>query len=114
MGPRQCQRDRRQRRATRLSAAVSNHAIGGARPPGATPTSIAGHRRSAVLLAGPKGTEQVRCWLADRGISPELPNALLDASGARLPDRLAADLDAVFAGIGAGRVAKASLSTRVE
>jgi hypothetical protein len=89
-------------------------AIDGARLPGATPTSIVGHRRSAVLRAGPGGTERIRCWLADRDISPELPSALLDGSGARLPDRLAADLDAIFAGVGASRMAKASLSIRVE
>ncbi len=89
-------------------------AIDGARMPGATLTSIAGHRRSAALRAGPEGTERIRCWLADRDISPELPSALLDGSGARLPDRLAADLDAIFAGIGASRMVKASLSIRVE
>jgi uncharacterized protein DUF4384 len=89
-------------------------AIGGARLPGATPTSIAGHRRSAVWRAGPQGTEHVRCWFADRDISLELPHALLDGSGTHLPDRMAADLDAIFAGIGASRVAKASLSIRIE
>ena len=89
-------------------------AIDGARLPGATPTSIAGHRRSAVLRAGQAGTERLRCWLADRDISPELPQALLDGTGARLPDRLAADLDAVFATIGASRMAKASLNIRIE
>jgi Domain of unknown function (DUF4384) len=89
-------------------------AIDGARLPGATPASIPGHRRSAVLRAGATGTERVRCWLADRDISPELPSALLNGTGTPLPDRLAADLDAVFAGIGGSRMAGASLSIRVE
>lgn len=89
-------------------------AIDGARLPGAVPATIPGARRSMGLKAGPRGTERIRCWLADRDISPELPHALLDPAGARLPDRLAADLDAVFAGIAGARMATASLEIRVE
>lgn len=89
-------------------------AIDGARLPGAVPATIPGPRRSMELQAGPRGTERIRCWLADRDISPELPHALLDPAGARLPDRLAADLDAIFAGIAGARMAKASLDIRIE
>lgn len=89
-------------------------AIDGARLPGAVPAAIPGPRQSAGLRAGPPGVERIRCWLADRDISPELPHALLDPAGARLPDRLAADLDAVFAGIAGARMATASLEIRVE
>lgn len=88
-------------------------AIGGAGLPAAVPASLSGHRHSVALEAGPRGTQRVQCWLADRDIGPELPHALLDASGARLPERLTADLDSIFAGIG-GRMARASLTVRVE
>jgi hypothetical protein len=89
-------------------------AVDGARLPGAVPAAIPGHRGSTPLRAGPRGTERIRCWLADRDISPELPHALLDPAGGRLPDRLAADLDSVFGGIAGGRIAQASLEIRVE
>jgi hypothetical protein len=88
-------------------------AIGGAGLPAAVPASLTGHRHSVALPAGPRGIQRVQCWLADRDIGPELPHALLDASGARLPERLAADLDSIFAGIG-GRMARASLEIRVD
>jgi hypothetical protein len=85
-----------------------------ARVPAAVPVSIPGPRRSAELHAGRAGTEQVRCWLADRDIGPELPHALHVPSGARLPDSLAADLEAVFGGMRGSRIARASLEIRVE
>ncbi|MDO9708127.1 DUF4384 domain-containing protein [Paracraurococcus lichenis] len=88
-------------------------AIGGAALPAATPASLHGQRQSVALTAGPPGTQHVQCWLADRDIGPELPHALLDASGARLPDRLAGELDAIFAGTG-GRITRAALDIRVE
>jgi hypothetical protein len=71
-------------------------------------------RRDAAVRAGPPGTELIRCWLADRDIAPELPNVLLGKRDARLPEQLAADLDAVFSRIGGSRVAAASLPVRVE
>jgi len=88
-------------------------AIDGARVRAAEPVSIPGNRAAAALHVGPKGTEQVRCWLADRDISPELPHALLDPGAARLPDRLAADLDDVFGRIG-GNLVKTTLTIQVQ
>ncbi|TCZ63256.1 hypothetical protein [Roseicella aquatilis] len=88
-------------------------AVGGAALAAAVPAALHGHRQSVALTAGPPGMQRVACWLADRDIGPELPQALLDASGARLPYRMAADLDAIFAGLG-GRLARASLDVRVE
>ena len=85
-----------------------------ARIPASVPTAIPGPRRGAALQAGRPGTEQVRCWLADRDIGPELPHALLGHAGARLPDPVVSDLDAVFAGVRGSRIARASLSIRVE
>jgi Domain of unknown function (DUF4384) len=85
-----------------------------ARLPGAVPAAIPGQRRAAGLQAGPRGLERIRCWLADRDIAPELPHALLGPASARLPDRLAADLDAIFAGIGGSRITTAALEIRVE
>jgi hypothetical protein len=89
-------------------------AAGGAGLPAAVPAALAAQRRSLALQAGPRGIQQVRCWLADRDIGPELPPALLDASGTRLPDRLAEDLEAVFGALGGSRMARTSLEIRVE
>jgi hypothetical protein len=77
------------------------------------PVAIPG-RSVAGLRAGPKGTMQIRCWLADRDIGPELPHALLDPEAGRLPDRLAASLDDMFAVISGSRVLQAALTIRVE
>jgi hypothetical protein len=89
-------------------------AIDGARLPEAVPVALHGHRRSLVLQAGPRGRARVQCWLADRDVSPELPHALLDASGSRLPDQLTAELDAVFARIHGSRIAKAVVELRID
>lgn len=89
-------------------------AIDGARLPEAVPVSLQGHRRSLALQAGPRGMARVQCWLADRDVAPELPHALLDASGSRLPDQLAAELDTVFARINGSRMAKATVELRIE
>ena len=89
-------------------------ATGGAGLPAAVPAALAAQRRSLALQAGPRGIQRVRCWLADRDIGPELPPALLDASGTRLPDRLVEDLEAVFEPLGGSRMARSSLEIRVE
>jgi len=89
-------------------------AVGGARIRGVAPVSIPGSRGSAELRAGPAGTEQIRCWLADRDISAELPHGFFMRSAERLPDPLAADLDGAFANVPESRIAKASLTLRVE
>jgi hypothetical protein len=85
-----------------------------ARIRGAVPVSIPGLRRNAELRAGPAGTEQIRCWLADRDISAELPHGFFVRSAERLPERLAADLDGAFANVPGSRISKASLTLRVE
>jgi hypothetical protein len=89
-------------------------AVDGARIQGAVPLSIPGFRRSAAPRAGQAGTEQIRCWLADRDISAELPHGFFAPSAERLPDHLAADLDGVFAGVEGSRISKASVTLRVE
>jgi hypothetical protein len=96
------------------TAVFPGGAIDGARLPEAVPVSLQGHRHSLALQAGPRGTARVQCWLADRDVSPELPHALLDASGSRLPDQLTAELDAVFARIHGSRVAKATVELRID
>jgi hypothetical protein len=89
-------------------------ALDGARLPEAVPIALQGHRRSLAVQAGPRGTARVQCWLADRDVAPELPHALLDASGSRLPDQLAAELDGVFARIRGSRMAKATVELRID
>lgn len=91
-----------------------NGAVDGARIHGAVPVSIPGFRRRGTVRAGSEGTEQIRCWLADRDISAELPYGFFVPSPERLPDRLAADLDKVFASVGGSRISTASLTVRVE
>jgi hypothetical protein len=89
-------------------------AIDGAHVRSHMPVSIPGHRRAAELRTGPKGVGEIRCYLADRDIGPELPHALLDPSAARLPDGLAANLDAIFDAVTGTRISKASLSLKIE
>jgi hypothetical protein len=89
-------------------------AIDGARLPEAVPVSLQGHRHSLALQAGPRGTARVQCWLADRDVTPELPHALLDTSGSRLPDQLAAELDMIFARVHGSRMAKATVELRID
>jgi hypothetical protein len=88
-------------------------AVDGAQIHGSVPLSIPGRRQPAGLIATP-GLEQIRCWLADRDISPELPHALLGAPTGRLPDQLATDLDALFNHIDATRIAVDVLTLRTE
>jgi hypothetical protein len=87
--------------------------IDGAQLRGSAPLSIPGIRQPAGLTAGP-GTQQIRCWLADRDITPELPHALLNTQTARLPDQLSGDLDGLFSHIGGTRIATDVLTVRTE
>jgi hypothetical protein len=88
-------------------------AIDGAQLRGSEPLSIPGRRQPAGLTAAP-GLGQIHCWLADRDITRELPQALLGAPAGRLPDKLATGLDALFAGIGGTRIATDGLTVRTE
>jgi len=80
---------------------------------GSVPIALPGHRKQADLVAGPSGPEQIRCWLADRDISAELPHAMLDSAMTPLPEQLARDVDGIFAGIKGSQIARASLDVRV-
>jgi hypothetical protein len=88
-------------------------AVDGARLRGHEALSIPGQRRANDLTAGPRGQARILCYLADRDIGSELPQALLSNMTA-LPESLADRLDAVFDSISGTRVLKASLSIRVE
>lgn len=85
-----------------------------ARVRGAVPVSIPGLHGGAELQAGRAGTEQIRCWLTDRDVSADLPPGFVPAAAGRQPDPLAADLDRAFAGMGGNRLAKVSLTLRIE
>jgi hypothetical protein len=89
-------------------------AVSGARVHAPMAVSMPGPRRHAELIAGPSGRQEVRCWLADRDISPELPHAMLDAAMTPLPDSLARDVEAIFAGITGSQMARTSMAIRVE
>ena len=89
-------------------------AVGGARIRGIAPVAIPGSRGSAGPRAGPAGTEEIRCWLADRDISAELPHGFFVRSAERLPDRLAAALDGAIANVPGSRISTARLTLRVE
>nr|WP_294526706.1 DUF4384 domain-containing protein [uncultured Rhodopila sp.] len=78
-------------------------AVDGAQLRGSAPLSIPGRRQPNGLTAAAV-SQRIRCWLADRDITPELPHALLGATSARLPDQLATDLDALFGRIGGTRI----------
>jgi hypothetical protein len=78
-------------------------AVDGAQLLGSTTLTIPGRRQPVRLLAG-ADLQTIRCWLADRNITPELPHALLDPPGRRIPDQLAADLAAQFARVGGTRI----------
>jgi hypothetical protein len=90
-------------------------AVDGAALRGSAPMAIPGRRQPAPLtLTAIAGTQQVRCWLTDRDVSPELPHALLAGPADRLPDPLAADLDGVFSRVGGTRIATSVLTIRTE
>jgi hypothetical protein len=88
-------------------------AIDGAQLRGVAPLSIPGRRQPVGLMAFP-GLARIRCWLADRDITPELPHALQGAATGRLPDQLAGDLDALFSRVGGTRIAADVLTVTTE
>ena len=88
-------------------------AINGALLSGSVPLSLPGRRQPAGLIAT-AGLEKIRCWLADREITPELPHALLGGPSIRLPDQLSGDLDTLFASIGGTRIETDVLPVRTE
>jgi hypothetical protein len=89
-------------------------AVDGAQIHAAVPVAIPGHRSKTEMRATAKGTEEVRCWLADRDISPELPHALIASPAARLPDQVAGEIDSLFTGIVGSRMARATLRISIE
>jgi hypothetical protein len=88
-------------------------AFNGAQLRNSMPLSIPGRRQPAGLTATP-AIGQIRCWLADRDISPELPHALFGAPSAPLPDQLAGDLDTLFSHIGGTRIETDALTIKTE
>jgi hypothetical protein len=88
-------------------------AVDGAQIRGSVALSIPGRRQPVGLTAAP-GLEQIRCWLADRDIAPELPHALLGASSGHIPDQLAGDLDGLFSRIGGTRIEADVLTVKTE
>ena len=88
-------------------------AVDGAQVRGSVALSIPGRRQPVGLTAAP-GLEQIRCWLADRDITPELPHALLGTSTGRIPDQLAGDLDGLFSRIGGTRIEADVLTVKTE
>jgi hypothetical protein len=76
------------------------------------PVALPGPRGGVSPVAGMPGTERLRCWLTERDIAAELPEALRQP--ARLDAAAAAELDAAIARIAGGRVASATLEWRVE
>ena len=86
-------------------------AVDGAQLRGSAPLSIPGRRQPNGLTAS-KVAQRIRCWLADRDITPELPHSLLGAPGVRLPDQLAGDLDALFGRIGGTRIESDELTVK--
>ena len=88
-------------------------AVDGAQIRGSVALSIPG-RRQPIGLTAASGLAQIRCWLADRDITPELPHALLGAPTARMPDQLAGDLDGLFSRIGGTRIEADVLTVKTE
>jgi hypothetical protein len=90
-------------------------ATGGAHIEGHLPLSIPGERIKTDMRVGSlPGQEEIRCYMADRDISAELPPALLDRDLTPLPHDVADALDTIFAAVPVARIVKASLSLRVE
>jgi hypothetical protein len=87
--------------------------IDGAQLRGSAPLSIPGNRQPVGLTAG-AANQQIRCWLADRDITPELPHALINTQTTRLPEQLSGDLDSLFSHIGGTRIASDVLTVRAE
>lgn len=87
-------------------------AIEGAQLRGSTTLTVPGRRQPGSLIAGPE-LRQIRCWLADRNISAELPSALVGRP-VRLPDRLTEDLDGLFSRVGGTRIATSAVTIETE
>jgi hypothetical protein len=88
-------------------------AVDGAQLHGSVPLSIPGRRQPNGLIAT-TATQQIRCWFADRDITPELPHAVLGAPSTRLPDQFASDLDGLFGRVGGTRTATDLLTIKAE
>lgn len=86
-------------------------AIDGAQVRSSTPLTIPGRRQPTGLVAA-AGPGQIRCWLADRDLTAELPHALLGS--ARLPDQLMGDLDSIFSRLGGPSIVASALAVRSE
>jgi len=88
-------------------------AADGAQMRGSVALSIPGRRQPAGLTAVP-GLARVRCWLADRDVTPQLPRALLGPPSTRFPDQLAGGLDDLFANINGTRIVADAVTVRTE
>jgi Domain of unknown function (DUF4384) len=88
-------------------------AIDGAQVHASVALSIPG-RRQPIALRADAGLDQVRCWLADRDLTPELPHALLGATTGRIPDQLASDLGGLFSRVGGTRIEADVLTIRTQ
>jgi hypothetical protein len=85
-------------------------AVEGAQVRGSVPLSIPGRRQPKGLIAT-AGIQHIRCWLADRDISPDLPKQLLAGPPAQVPGT---GLDAVFGRIGGTHIETDGVPVRVE
>jgi hypothetical protein len=88
-------------------------AVDGAELRGSTPITVPGLRQPAGLTAA-ADIRRIRCWLADRNISPELPHALIGGPPRRIPEQLAGELDGLFARIGGTRIETEALDIGME
>jgi hypothetical protein len=79
-----------------------------ARIPASVPVALPGPRGGEALRATAAGSERARCWLADRDIAAELPDALRGAVGNM------AEVDAAMSRLTGRRAASAALEWRVE
>jgi hypothetical protein len=88
-------------------------AMEGAQVRGSMPLSIPGRRQPKALIAT-AGIQNIRCWLADRDISPDLPKQWLAGPPARLTELPGPGLDTVFGRIGGTHIETDALPVRVE
>ena len=86
-------------------------AVDGAQVRGSVPVLIPGQRQQAGLTATAT-VKQVRCWLADRDLTAELPHGLVAAPSGPLPDTVASDLDALFGRLRGTRIATDAITIR--
>jgi hypothetical protein len=84
-------------------------AVDGALVHGSVAVTVPSRRQPVGLIAS-ADLSQIKCWLADRNVSPELPSALVSQSASRIPEQVANDLDELFAKIHGSRVAGASVA----